>query len=162
VSFSIIARYPLGTYRGRRPDLTPETIPSVARLHAALLCAAGFGPRSVPTDAGWAVCEADEVALRWLEEHPPTDVRIPGLRVCRTDAITYRDDGTIGKAGGSKAIRKLAKQDTAVAVDGPFVWTWREPPPATVTRALRELCPEVPYLGTAESPVLLTVATRNA
>ena len=157
MSFSIIARYPLGTYRGRRPDLTPEPIPSVARLHAALLCAAGFGPRAIPTDDGWAACDADDVALRWLEENPPTDVRIPPLRVCRNDAIAYRDDGTIGKTSRSKTIRKLSKQDTAVAVDGPFVWTWRESPPTPVAQALRELCPEVPYLGTAESPVLLTV-----
>jgi CRISPR-associated protein Csb2 len=158
MTFSIAADYPLGIYRGRRPDLTPERIPSVTRLHSALLSAAGFGPRAVEQNGEWAPCDADEVALRWLEENPPTDVRIPQLRVSRNDAIAYRDDGTIGKARGAKAIRKLPKQESAVAVDGPFVWTWREPPPAPVAEALRELCPDVPYLGTAESPVLLTVA----
>lgn len=160
--FSIVARYPLGTYHGRRPDLTPERIPSVARLHAALLCAAGFGPRAVEADGRWGPCDSDDRALRWLEENPPTDVRIPQLRVSRNDAIAYRDDGTIGKSGKSKAIRRLPKQEAAVAVDGPFVWTWREPPPAPIVEALRQLCPDVPHLGTAESPVLLTVTTEDS
>lgn len=156
--FSVFAHLPQGTYRGRRPDLTPERIPSVARLHAALLCAAGFGPRAVEGEDGRAPCDADDVALRWLEENPPTDVRIPELRVSRNDAIVYRDDGTIGKSRQGRAIRKLPKQDSVVAVDGPFVWTWREPPPEPVAAALRELCPDVSHLGSAESPVLLTVS----
>lgn len=156
--FSLFAHLPLGVYRGRRPDLTPERIPSVARLHAALLCAAGFGPRAVERADGWAPCDIDDVALRWLEENPPTDVRIPRLRVSRNDAIAYRDDGTIGKSKQGKAIRKLPKQESVVAVDGPFVWTWREPPPDPVAAALRELCADVSHLGTAESPVVLTAA----
>lgn len=155
--FSIKARYPLGVYRGRRPDLTPERLPSVARLHAALLCAAGFGPRAVNNGDDWAPCDADEAALRWLEDNPPTDVRIPPLRVSGNDAIAYRDDGTIRKSRGVTTIRKLPKQDTTVAVDGEFVWTWHQTPPAPVADALRALCPDVPHLGTAESPVLLTV-----
>lgn len=158
MAFSIVARYPLGTYRGRRPDQTPERIPSVARLHAALLCAAGFGPRAVERPDGWGPSDTDDLALRWLEENPPTDVRIPRLQVSRNDAIAYRDDGTIGKSRSAKAINKLPKQDSVVAVDGPFVWTWRESPPEPVVEALRELCPDVPHLGTAESPVLLTVS----
>jgi CRISPR-associated protein Csb2 len=165
VVFSIEARYPLGTYRGNTPDQRIEPMPTPARLHSALLCAAGFGPRAVEQtgtdDDGWGPCAADEPALRWLEEHPPTDVRIPQLRISRTDAIAYRDDGTIGKAKGGKQIRKLPKQDAAVAVDGPFVWMWREEPPAVVVEALRALCADVPHLGTAESPVVLTVEAHQ-
>lgn len=161
MAFSLVARLPLGAYRGRRPDLTAERVPSVARLHAALLCAAGFGPRAVEREDGWAPCDADEVALRWLEANPPTDVRIPELRVSRNDAIAYRDDGTIGKSKQGKAIRKLPKHDSAVAVDGPFVWTWREAPPELVAAALRELCPDVAHLGSAESPVLLTATEEE-
>ncbi|WP_052372622.1 type I-G CRISPR-associated protein Csb2 [Amycolatopsis taiwanensis] len=156
--FSIVARYPLGVYRGQRPDLTPERIPSVARLHAALLAAAGFGPRAIEYDGGWGPCGADDVALRWLEENPPTDVRIPPLRVSSHEALAYRDDGTIKKSGRVKQTRKLPKHTSSVAVDGAFVWSWRESPPAPVAEALRELCPDVPHLGTAESPVLLTIS----
>ncbi|MBO0854248.1 MAG: type I-U CRISPR-associated protein Cas5/Cas6 [Nocardia sp.] len=156
--FSITAQLPLGTYRGHRPDLTAERIPSVARLHSALLAAAGFGPRAIEYDGEWQPCDVDEVALRWLEDNPPTDVTVPAIKVSRNDAIAYRDDGTIGVAKKSKTIRKLPKQDSAVAVDGPFVWTWREPPPEPIADALRELCPDVPYLGSAESPVVLEVS----
>lgn len=157
MAFSIQARYPLGTYRGRRPDLTPERIPSVARLHAALLAAAGFGPRAVESDGEWAPSDVDEAALRWLEENPPTDVRVPRLRVTSNDAIVYRNDGTIGKSKSGKNVKKLPKQDSAVAVDGPFVWTWRPAPPEPIAEALRALCPDVPHLGPAESPVVLDV-----
>ncbi|HEX7661307.1 MAG TPA: type I-U CRISPR-associated protein Csb2 [Pseudonocardiaceae bacterium] len=160
--FSITAHYPLGTYRGHRPDLAPDRLPSVARLQAALLCAAGFGPRATEYEGGLGPCDADEVALRWLEENPPTDIHIPELRVSGNDAIAYRDDGTIGKSGKAKAIRKLPKQDAAVAVHGKFVWSWREPPPEPVADALRELCPDVPHLGTAESPVVLAVSEDAA
>ncbi|MBC3189989.1 type I-U CRISPR-associated protein Cas5/Cas6 [Pseudonocardia sp. C8] len=148
----------LGTYRGHRPDATPETIPSVARLHAALLCAAGFGPRAVAGEDGWVPCEADEAALRWVEENPPTEMRIPQLRVSRQDAVAYRNDGTIGPVGGARGIRTLAKHESVTAVDGPFTWTWREPPPEPVAEALRALCPDVPHLGTAECPVTMEAA----
>ncbi|MFP5023506.1 type I-G CRISPR-associated protein Csb2 [Pseudonocardia phyllosphaerae] len=158
MSFSITADLPLGVYRGNRPDRTHEPLPSVARLQAALLAAAGFGPRAVDGADGWEPCEADTAALRWLENHPPTDVRIPRLRISRGEAIAYRDDGTLGKRGPTTIVNKLPKQDSVTAVDGPFVWTWAEPPPPEVLDALRELCPDVSHLGTAESPVVLQVS----
>ncbi len=42
--FTIEAELPLGTYQGAAPDGRPEPMPSLVRLHAALLCAAGFAP----------------------------------------------------------------------------------------------------------------------
>jgi CRISPR-associated protein Csb2 len=117
--FSLVATLPLGTYRGHRPDGTTERYPSVARLHAALLCAAGFGPCAVERDGDIEPSPEDVAALRWLEENPPTEVSHPAVRMSRAIATAYRDDGTIGKSAGTKAIRKLAKQDVAVAVDGP-------------------------------------------
>ena len=50
MSFAIVADLPLGMYRGAGADGRPERIPSVSRLHSALLCAAGFGPRAVARD----------------------------------------------------------------------------------------------------------------
>jgi len=132
-------------------------MPSVARLHSALLAAAGFGPRAVERDGEWTPSDIDETALRWLEDNPPSEVCIPGIRVSRNDTIAYRDDGTIKKSGPVKAIKKLPKQEGAVAVDGPFVWTWAQPPPGPVAEALRALCPDVSHLGSAESPVVLEV-----
>lgn len=159
MSFTITAELPLGTYRGASADGRPEPLPSVARLHSALLCAAGFGPRAVPAGDTLAPCRADEAALRWLEEHPPDQVSVPRLEVNRGTAIAYRLDGTIKETKGTATIKKHAKAaDTAVAVGGQFAWSWNDPPPPEVRDALTALCAEVPYLGTTESPVRLTVS----
>src|ERR1035437_3811783 len=94
MSFAIVAELPLGTYGGAGRDGRPEQVPSVVRLHSALLCAAGFGPRAVPRDdSTLAVCEADQAALRWLEHNPPDGVRIPALEINVGRAVAYRDDG---------------------------------------------------------------------
>lgn len=158
--FAIIADWPLGTYRGAGPDGRPERIPSVARLHSALLCAAGFGPRAVQVDAtSLELAEADAAALRWLEENPPDSVRIPALEVNTGHAVAYRDDGTLTKPQKSTMLttRKLGKApDAGTAVDGKFVWIWHQDPPDPVRAVLERLCPDVPYLGTTESPVRLT------
>jgi CRISPR-associated protein Csb2 len=127
-------------------------------LHSALLCAAGFGSRAVPHDNGLVPCAADEAALRWLEEHPPDSVAIPPLAVNLGRAVAYRDDGTIKQARGRATTKKLPKvPDRSVGVGGRFVWMWTEPPPLPVRQALTALCGDVPYLGTTESPVRLTV-----
>lgn len=160
MTFVITAELPLGTYRGGGQDGRPEPLPSVARLHSALLCAAGFGPRAVPRGEALAPCDADEVALLWLEEHPPDGVVIPALMVNRGRAVAYRDDGTIRKTRTTMTIKKLPKSpDTTVAVNGQFVWVWKEEPPLLVRAALEALCPDVAYLGTTESPVRLRTLT---
>jgi CRISPR-associated protein Csb2 len=157
VAFSITAELPLGTYRGASPDGRVERIPSVARLHSALLCAAGFGPRAQPSGEGMGPCAADEAALRWLEENPPDAVSIPAMWVNNGKAVAYRDDGTLKKSKTGLSIKKLPKSpDTSVAVQGTFTWTWSTLPPPEVITAFTALCPDVPYLGTSESPVLLT------
>jgi CRISPR-associated protein Csb2 len=156
--FAILADLPLGTYRGGGADGRPEPIPSVARLHAALLCAAGFGPRAVERGNDELDLDgADEAALRWLEENPPDSVQLPGLLVNVGRVTAYRDDGTLKKSNGALSTKKLPKSpDVGTAVDGRFAWIWREAPPEPVRAALEGLCPDVAYLGTTESPVRLT------
>jgi CRISPR-associated protein Csb2 len=158
MAFAIVAEMPLGTYRGNGQDGRPERLPSVARLHSALLSAAGFGPRAVPSDRkDWCPNDDDAAALTWLEENPPDGVRIPALEFGGGRVIAYRDDGTIKKSKDQKSIKKFGKHPEAgAAVGGRFIWTWREPPPESVRDALDALCPDVPYLGTSESPVRLT------
>lgn len=164
--FAIIADLLLGTYRGAGADGRPERIPSVARLHSALLCAAGFGPRAVERDAGTLdIREADEEALRWLENNPPDSIRTPAVEVNTGGAIAYRDDGTVKKRpkSGGLTIKKLAKPPGAgTAVDGAFAWIWDKTPPGPVCAALEALCSDVAYLGTTESPVRLTAVTSDA
>jgi len=156
--FAIVADLPLGTYHGAGQDGRPEPMPSVARLHAALLCAAGFGPRAL--SAGPDVLDVrdeDLAALRWLEENPPDAVRIPALDVSVLPPTAYRDDGTISRRKSAASIRKLAKPvGGGTAVGGQFSWIWTEDPPAPVRDCLEQLCPDVASLGTSESPVRLT------
>lgn len=155
MAFSIVAELPLGTYRARGRDGRPERIPSVARLHSALLCAAGFGPRAVPgPNEEWQPCPDDDAALRWLEVNPPDRVSIPALEANSVPAIAFRDDGTFHKL---RINRSAKTATTAVAVGGHFVWTWRQPPPLPVREAIAALCGDVPYLGTTESPARLRV-----
>jgi CRISPR-associated protein Csb2 len=162
--FAIVADLPLGTYHGAGHDSEPERLPSVARLHSALLCAAGFGPRAVAVAAGDGLeaCDEDLAALRWLEENPPDSVRIPSLQINVTSSIAYRDDGTIHRSKSVASIRKLAKRPGGgTAVDGHFAWIWRQKPPPQVLDSLEQLCPEVGYLGTTESPVRLAAVTAG-
>ena len=160
--FAIVAELPLGTYRGAGQDRRPDPMPSVARLHSALLCAAGFGPRAIPRDGTLSVSEADEIALRWLEHNPPDSVRIPSLEINAARAVAYRDDGTIKKTRTTATIKKLPKNpDASTAADGHFAWIWQEAPPPPVRAAIELLCPDVAYLGTSESPVRLTTAESD-
>ena len=162
--FAIVADLPLGTYHGAGPDGQPEPVPSVARLHAALLCAAGFGPRAVSTGPdSLDVREEDQAALRWLEENPPDSVAIPALQINIAYPVAYRDDGTIKRSRGSASIKKLAKSPGGgTAVAGRFAWIWTEPPPPEICGALAELCPDVACLGTTESPARLRAVTGEA
>jgi CRISPR-associated protein Csb2 len=161
--FAIMADLPLGTYHGAGPDGQPEQMPSVARLHAALLSAAGSGPRAVSAGgAALEVCEQDRAALGWLEEHPPDSIHIPALEINIAHATAYRNDGTIRRSKSVASIRKLAKSaGGGAAVGGCFAWIWREPPPPEVRGSLEQLCPDVAYLGTSESPVRLTAGTAD-
>jgi CRISPR-associated protein Csb2 len=158
--FTITAELPLGTYRAARADGQVEALPSVSRLYSALLSAAGFGPRAVETHGRLGPSRPDEQALRWLEDNPPDAVHVPQLQINTGRAIAYRDDGTLKKSKQGLATKKLPKHpDGSVAVAGAFCWTWTQDPPPQVAEALTGLCPDVPYLGTTESPVRLTTTT---
>lgn len=162
MAFSIAAEMPLGTYRGRGADGRVDRVPSVSRLHSALLCAAGFGPRAQPRGDVLAPCEADEAALRWLEENPPDAVTIPALQVNVGRVTAWREDGTVEGRSSAMSVRKLPKRpDMSVAVDGEFRWTWSQTPPPEVVAALEALCPDVPSLGMTESPVRLTTSSAD-
>lgn len=153
MSFAIIAELPLGVYHGGVGDGEVDVLPSPARLHAALLCAAAQGPRALSDGELLAPCEEDAAALRWLEQHPPDGVRLPMRTVNTSSAIAYRKLGLLEK---SKE-RIIGKTSVSVAVDGPYAWTWGSEPDLGVQAVLRELCGDVSHLGQAQTPVRLTV-----
>jgi len=163
VTFAIIAEPLLGVYKGHVGSGEPDLVPSPARLHAGLLCAAAQGVRAVADGDRLRPCDADWAALRWMEEHPPDGIVVPATMGNDGPAVAYRKDGVIVKEGHSPLQDKLIGKPAGVgvAVRGVFAWTWAHRPPEPVVTALTELCPEVPYLGTTESPVRLTVAEAD-
>lgn len=157
MTFAIVAEFPLGTYRGHRPDGRLDPLPSPARLHAALLAAAGAGPRAEPAADGLAPRASDRAALTWLEAHAPDAVSTPQTVVDVDLAIAYRAEGFFGVR--EKRRVAAARSDTlgTVAVAAPVAWLWDDAPPDDVAVALAELCHDVSHLGTADSPVVLRV-----
>ncbi|QSB16758.1 type I-U CRISPR-associated protein Cas5/Cas6 [Natronosporangium hydrolyticum] len=160
MSFAIVAEPLLGTYRGHVGSGQLDPLPAPARLHAALLCAAAQGVRAVADGDGLQPCDADREALRWLEANPPDGITVPETLRNGDDATAYRKEGLIVKEGRNPLADKLIGKPavSGVALTGRFAWTWEQEPPPPVATALSELCPEVPYLGTSESPVRLAVA----
>lgn len=163
MSFAIVAEPLLGVYKGHVGSGQPDPLPSPARLHAALLCAAAQGVRAVVDGDGLQPCGADREALRWLEANPPDGISVPETLPNSGAATAYRKEGLIVKEGRNPLSDKLIGKPavTGVAVTGNFAWTWDQDPPEPVATALAALCPEVPYLGTSESPVRLTVAAAE-
>lgn len=152
MSFAIVAELPLGTYRGHVGDQIVDRVPSPARLAAALLCAAAAGTRGQAAGGTLSPCAADLASLRWLEEHPPDGMRVPGMHVNRVAGIAYRNS-LLSKGASVKAAKPMA----SVAWDGAVAWTWRQSPPEAVRSSLEALCPDVSHLGMAETPVVLRV-----
>ncbi|BCB82936.1 type I-G CRISPR-associated protein Csb2 [Phytohabitans suffuscus] len=160
MSFAIVAEPLLGVYKGHVGSGQLDPLPSPARLHAALLCAAAQGVRAVADGDGLQPCDADRDALRWLEANPPDGIAVPETLRNGDAATAYRKEGLIVKEGRNPLADKLIGKPavSGIAVTGRFAWTWEQSPPEPVAAALVELCPEVPYLGTSESPVRLAVA----
>lgn len=161
--FAVIAELPLGAYRARTPGGHLDPLPSPARLHAALLCAAGSGTRATVAGGELGANEEDLQTLRWLEQHPPDGVSVPATAEVRTTVYGYRREGTLVKEGGRGPRDKVVPRPVVglVAVDGAFAWTWREPPPPPVRDGLSALCADVAHLGTADSPVRMRVGVAS-
>lgn len=163
MSFAVIADLPLGTYRGHIGDGDIDPLPSPARLHAALLCAAAAGPRAVVDGDQMRPCAVDEAALRWLEGNPPDGIQLPPTAINHAPAVAYRDDGLLLRRKAALTIKRPDKPaGESVAVAGPFAWIWAAEPPAEVSAALNQLCADVSHLGMAETPVRLRIGAAEA
>lgn len=157
--FAVIAQLPLGAYRARTPGEHLDPVPSPARLHSALLCAAASGPRARVDGDRLHPSNDDLSTLEWLEQHPPDGVALPRTAEVRSTTYGYRKEGTLVTEGGRPPFDKVVPRALGgmVAVGGSFAWTWREPPPAEVQQSLQELCGDVSHLGNADTPVRLHV-----
>jgi CRISPR-associated protein Csb2 len=157
--FAIVAEFPLGVYRGHGGDRERDPLPSPARLHAALLNAAGAGARAEADRTTLRPCARDRAALTWLEEHAPDALAVPRTATNDLGVIAYRPEGFFAK--WAPKVRQDRLDGTALG--GPVAWIWDDEPPAEVGQTLVALCPEVSHLGTADSPVILRCgeATRT-
>jgi CRISPR-associated protein Csb2 len=155
--FAIVAEFPLGTYRGHRPDGRLDPLPSPARLHAALLSAAGQGPRAEVSGDGLQPRAEDRAALTWLEAHAPDAISAPPSVHDAGHAMAYRAEGFFGIRDKRRVPASREDRLGSVALAEPVAWLWDDEPPPGVAGTLAELCRDVSHLGTAESPVALRV-----
>lgn len=155
MGFAIIAQFPLGVYRGHHPDGRTERLPSPARLHAALLAAAGRGLRAELVGGGLEPRESDRAALVWLEAHPPDAIATPPHITEPDAAVAYRAEGFFGVRKGNRVLKTRTDRLGGTALGGGFAWVWDEQPPEDVMTVLDALCRDVSHLGTADSPVVL-------
>lgn len=157
--FAMVAELPLGVYRGHVGGGDLDVVPSPARLHAALWCAAAQGVRAVTRGDQLTPCEQDLRGLEWVEANPPDGIRLPRYAISAEVGTAYRKEGQLVREQ-SRWVDKVGARPVgaAVAVDGPFAWTWQVQPPAEVRQSLEDLCRDVSHLGMAETPVRLRVA----
>lgn len=161
MTFAIVAEFPLGTYRGHRADGRTDPLPSPARLHAAMLAAAGQGVRAGARGDELTPSAADRAALAWLEGHVPDALALPASVVDTGLATAYRPEGFFGIRKTGRILASREDRLGSVALAAPVAWLWDEVPPPDVAEALSGLCPDVSHLGTAESPVTLRVASAT-
>lgn len=158
-TFSITAHFPLGVFLGHKSDGSPDPFPDTARLFSALVNAAGQGELAVEENGQLRISAESETALRWLETNPPSALTIPKYQPLKANdrPDRYRDEGTVEK----RAVKKReSKTSTGSALGGTFGWQWVNVPPE-IARTLEQLCHDVPCLGEADSPVILSVGTTS-
>ena len=155
----IEATFLFGTYTGHRADGSADQFPDPARLHAALVNAAGQGSTAVVDELGLRPSEASTAALEWLEKNPPTGIRTPRIYpLSSTPPAAWRQEGVVRKEVGAwKDKRTRRAFSDGYAVDGPIGWCWQEGLPEDIANVLRDLCADVSCLGEATSPVRLAV-----
>ena len=154
-----------GTFRGD-PDGTANTgllirgewPPSPARLFAALVAADGTREKCGVTDGA---------ELAWFEQLPPP-VILADPSVCHQRLVpryVVQHESTASKSTTQEYVGRssqLVRPGVRVAPRSPFVvysWKAASPPPATLD-GLRRRAARVGYVGAADSPVRLRVATR--
>lgn len=156
-TFGIVARFPLGTYSGHRPDGSTDSGPDPARLHAALTHAAYTGS-TAEFDGDRLVASArSRAALEWLEENPPVGIQVPKMvRQFAGPRTAYRKEGLFNKENRSFVDKTTPRpMSDGLSLAGDFGWSWNGDVPDSVRTALEELCQDVSCLGEGHSLVQL-------
>lgn len=169
VGLAVRVRFHGGVYYAACPVgglETPEWPPHPGRLFAALTAAHHAQGASEQTAAAldWLEAQGEQGApavhatsRATPREHGvtvfvrPTDVHLP-VTDQKVEQVRTRLDA-------AKAIEGKPRAQPATVLGGePDVWfLWAAAPPPAVVDALARLCGDVPYLGTTDSPVVVTV-----
>lgn len=153
---AITARPLLGGLQGHRGSGEQDLTPDPARLFSALVHAAGTGSSAVEQNGNLTLSSESEEALAWLENHPPTAIRIPNSACEPAGTVAFREEGVFENNKG--ASRKVGKsRGDFVAFDGVLGWAWDEEAPEAVVSTLDRLCAEVSCFGEADTPVVLEI-----
>lgn len=151
-SLGIRARLPRGVYLAHRDDGSPDWFPDPARLHAALLNAAGQGESAVVVDGKLEPSEKSLEALRWLEHNPPAGIEFPEQRwtAPQSAKFIYREVSSIN---AKRRTEERAISD-GVSVNGSYGYRW-DNVPEDIASTLEMLCEDVAYLGESSSVAIL-------
>lgn len=149
---NLIARFPLGVYLGHRGNGLLDRIPSPARLHSALLNAAGQGTTAVLGKRGLEPSADALTALTWLENNPPDGIMEPEHRWVDTGPrrFAYRNVSSINV----KSRVSERRVSDGVAFGSPIGFRWSNMP-ADVADTVLELAADVSCLGEASSIVVI-------
>lgn len=150
----IVARFPLGVFRGHNPDGSIAPFPDTSRLFSALLNSAGQGDSALLTDTDTTPSEEALTAMRWLEANPPDALHLPQMRRPHRDTGAYREEGFLDQ---QRKMAKTLRHVSGTALDGPVAWLWENGIPLDVASTLDMLAADVSCLGEADSPVVLEV-----
>lgn len=156
-TLAIRARFPLGFYQGHVDAGRPSPAPDTARLHAALVHAAGTGSTAVVQEGRLTPSAEALAALRWLEEHPPAALKLPTETVKGPTWVdSFRNEGVLTKTGAPKLAHR--HHPLGVPIRDHVGWGWDEEVPEPVKEVLERLCEDVSCLGESESAVVLELA----
>lgn len=151
----IVARFPLGVFRGHNKDGSIARFPDTARLFSALLNSAGQGDSAVLKETDTTPTEDALAALRWLENNPPDALHLPPIRHPEREMEAYRDEGIVNQ---QRKVAKTLRHVSGTALGGPVAWLWENGIPSDVASTLDRLAADVSCLGEADSPVVLEVS----
>lgn len=155
----IVARFPVGVFRGRDPDGSPADLPDTARLYSALIHAAGKGTTAIEEEGDLRINPESRKALEWFEANPPDALMIPAWgRASDDGTATYRHEGVLEKGADRKTLRRVS----GTYLCGEMAWLWQSSVPDEIASVFDTLCADISCLGETDSLAVLHFGEAEA
>lgn len=155
MSLEVRADFLFGWYQGHSRAGELEDVPSLERLHAALLAGACSLERQEGKHPDEGIDSLDKDLFAWLEAHSPDAILLPEAMPQQSRAVAFRNKGGLKK--GADAPKKECVASARSFLDGAICWYWDSMPTDAIIRRLGDIANEVPYLGESESCVIISV-----